>query len=215
MPAITEIFSVAEARAFDKGQLFDSGSYSDAVITAAEAAIRGEFARVIGVALIPTETVETLDGDGTDTLYLANHNPYSETNPRPVSVSATTIAESDGTTHETFDADDLTDLASYPSGEIVRRERGTFLAGRRNVEVTYTHGFDAVQADIKRAALQALTQRLIPTSVPFTGEGGYATEGGVDWSRMKDVKRERWYGVNEIDGVLNQYRMREMLPGIA
>src|SRR5665811_2014121 len=156
MPAITEIFSVDEARAFDKGQLFDSGSYSDAVITAAEAAIRGEVARIIGVELIPTEEVEKFDGDGTDTLYLAHHNPYSETNPRPVSVSAATITESDGTAHETFDADDLTDLASYPSGEIVRRERGTFLAGRRNVEVTYTHGFEAVQADIKRAALHCL-----------------------------------------------------------
>jgi hypothetical protein len=213
MPDITTIFSVADARGFDKAQLTSAVTYPDAAITAAEVAIRAEFERIIGVALIPTSTAEVLDGNDTDTLFLAHHNPYSEFTPRPVSVTACVITDRDGVTYETFDADDLSDLACYPSGEVIRLTNGRFLRGRRNVTLTYSHGFTAVQPDIQRAALIECVRRLAPTSVPFSGTGG--TEDGITWARLRDPSRGRWYGMEEIDGVLNQYRARETAPGIA
>ena len=78
---------------------------------------------------------------------------------------------SDGTVNETFDSDDLSDLAIYPGGIIVRRTRGTFPAGYRNCYLTYTHGWTAVPADIKWAGLIASLQELTFSNISERATG--------------------------------------------
>ena len=58
------LFTVAQARAFDKGQLANGATFPDAVIAAEEAAIRAKFERIIGIALSPTVGTEYHDADG-------------------------------------------------------------------------------------------------------------------------------------------------------
>lgn len=210
----TTIFTVAEARAYDKRFLENTALYADAAITAKEVAIRVKFERVLGVALSATDYTEYYDGDGTDTLYLDHHNPWSEATPRPVTLTSVTVIDTDDAETD-FTATELANVVKYPH-KLVRRS-GYFTIGHRNIKVVYTAGFTTVPDDIKQAALQVMVlpppDGLIPSSVP-----SYATEGAdgtINWSRVKDPARGRWYGHESIDAVLREHRHVETLPGIA
>ena len=207
---MTAIFSIAEARAFDKGQLSNVTSYPDATITAQEAAIRAKFERVIGVALSATETTEYHDGDGSSTLYLMHHNPWAASTPAAVTLSGLTFVAGDGSETELTESQ-LAAVVKYPHKLVLRN--GTFPAGWRNIKVVYTHGYTAVPADIKTAALRACVQELVPTSVPSSVIDG--TDGTINWSRVKDPERGRWYGNESIDAVLREHRAIETLPGVS
>lgn len=209
------MFSVAEARAFDKADLASTTVYTAAAIIAKEAAIRAKFERIIGVAMLPTTSTEYYDGDGTDTLYLAHHNPWSESTPRPVTLTSVTVIATDDT-ETAFTADELADVVKYPD-RLVRRS-GTFTAGHRNIKVVYAHGYATTPDDIKQAGLQVIVlpppDGLKPSSVTSYATGGSDESGQVNWARVKDPGRGRWYGHESIDAVLREYRDREMLPGI-
>jgi hypothetical protein len=46
----------------------------------------------------------------------------------------------------------------------------------------------------------------------------YATDGQdgqINWSKVKDESRGRYYGNNTVDEVLREHRSRETLPGIS
>ena len=208
------IFTVAEARAYSKTKLESTAVYSNAVITAKEAAIRAKFERIIGVALTATASTEYYDGDGTATLYLAHHNPWAEATPRSVSVPSVTVISIDGT-ETAFTATELSDLVCYPH-KLVRRS-GAFATGSRNVRVVYTHGYSTVPEDIKQAAMEVLTMQppdgLVPTNVTSYATDG--SDGTVNWSRVKDAARSRWFGNEMVDSVLREHRDLETLPGIA
>ncbi len=203
------IFTAIEARAHDKGVL-QSTLYSDTQIVTAEAAIRAKFERIIGVALTPTTYTEYYDGDGTDTLYLAHHQPWASATPSPVTLTSVTVIATDDT-ETAFTATELSDVVKYPH-KLVRRS-GTFTSGERNIKIVYSAGYSTCPDDIKAAALIACVQQLVPTSVPSSVIDG--AEGGINWSRVKDPERGRWYGNEAIDAVLREHRMLETLPGIA
>jgi hypothetical protein len=129
------------------------------------------------------------------------------------SVTAVTCYGSDGVTvSETFDATDITDLAVYPYGKIVRRSRGSFPAGHLNVKLTYVHGLASVPADIKEAALVATERYLIPSPMPHAAISGDGEQ--YNWEFNVDPARLRWCGLNKIDGVLNRYRSMYYTPAI-
>jgi hypothetical protein len=204
------LFSLAEARAFDKGQVANTALYSDATVAAKEAAIRARFERIIGTALLPTAHTEYYDGDGSSKLYLAHHNPWLEATPRPVTLtSVTTIASDD--TETAFTASELSNVVKYPH-KLVRRS-GAFASGYRNIKVVYTTGYVTCPADIKMAALLACVQELVPTNIPSSVTDGM--DGTINWSRVKDPARGRWYGNESIDAVLREHRAAEMGFGIA
>jgi hypothetical protein len=195
------LFSLADARAFDKKQLADAAAYSDAAILAKELEIRRFLERACGVAFVPATYREHVDGTGTDTLYV--------TKARPLAVTACVIYDSDMVADETFDATDIADLAYYDEGRIVRRSEGYFLKGGKNVLVTYLHGHRAVPELIQRAALQILVTELPSTNIPFAaseyeGEMGNVSFGRGDgfnrnWSRLPDVmKAIRMYDASEL-----------------
>lgn len=211
----TTIFTVAEARAFDKGQLGNAVTYPDAAITAKEIAIRAKFERIIGVALVTTASTEYYDGDGTNELYLGHHMPWSAPTPSPVTLTSVTVIAADGT-ETAFTVAELADVVRYPH-KLVRRS-GVFERGHRNIKVVYSHGYVNCPDDIKQAALQVAVlpppDGLIPSPVTSYATGG-SEDGGINWTRVKDPSRGRWYGHEHIDAVLREYRSIETLPGIA
>jgi hypothetical protein len=87
-----------------------------------------------------------------------------------------------------------------------------FTSGVRNIKVVYTTGYTSVPDDIKTAALLACVQELVPTNIPSSVIEG--SDGTINWSRVKDPGRGRWYGNESIDGVLREHRAIETLPGI-
>lgn len=207
------LFSLSDARSYDKGQLAHTETYSDATIIAQEAAIREKFERAIGVSFLPTTPTEYYDGDGSDTLYLAHHNPWSEQTPRAVTLISITVIAADDT-ETAFTAAELADVVKYPH-KLVRRS-GVFTEGNRNIKVVYTHGYTTVPVDIKYVGQQALLlpppDGLVPSNVPSMVIDG--SDGQINWSRVKDPARGRWYGSEAIDPVLREYRDRETLPGV-
>ena len=208
------IFTVAEARAYDKEQLANATVYPSATIITKETAIRSDFERHIGVPLTATTYTEYYDGDGSAELYLLHHNPWSEATPRPVTLTSVTIIDTDDT-ETAFTATELANVVKYPH-KLVRRS-GAFTSGVRNVKVVYVAGYVTVPDDIKQAALQVLLMAppmgLVPNSVSSFAAGG--TEQGVNWTRMPDECRGRYYGNEIVDSVLRSHRSREMLPGLA
>ncbi|MDD2756890.1 MAG: hypothetical protein PHS80_15360 [Methanothrix sp.] len=204
------IFTEAEARAWDKGQLANTSIYLAATITAKATSIQAKFERIIGVALAATAYTEYYDGDGTDTLYLNHHNPWAEATWRPVTLTSVTVIATDDT-ETAFTADELSDVVKYP--DMLVRRSGTFTKGHRNIKVVYTVGYTTCPDDIKAAALQACVQELVPTNIPSSVIDG--ADGTINWSRVKDPARGRWYGNESIDAVLREHRATETLPGVA
>ena len=209
-----ELFDVATARAFDKGQLSNTAVYLDAAITAKEIAIRAKFERIIGVALSAKAYTECYDGDGTSTLYLNHHMPWADATPSPVTLTSVTVIATDNT-ETAFTVAELANVVKYPH-KLVRRS-GSFPRGVRNIKVAYTAGYTTCPEDIKQAALQVLHLQppdgLIPGSIPSMVIDG--TDGTINWSRVKDSAKGRWYGNEAIDSVLRYHRDIETLPGIA
>jgi len=207
------LFTESEARAYDKAQLSNPVTYPATAITTTEAAIRAKFERIIGVSLVSTTSTEYYDGDGTSELYLNHHMPFAEATPAPVSLTSVTVIATDDTETD-FTASELADVVKYPH-KLVRRS-GVFTPGIRNIKVVYTHGYSTCPADIKNAALQALLlpppDGIVPSSVPSMVIEG--SDGAINWSRVKDPGRGRWYGNESIDSVLRYHRSIETLPGI-
>jgi hypothetical protein len=210
----TTLFTVAEARAYDKAQLEAANVYPEAKITAKEAAIRAKFERIIGVALVSTASTEYYDGNGSATLLLSHHMPYADPTPSPVVVTSITVIDTDGT-ETAFTVDELADVVAYPY-KLVRRS-GVFTAGSRNIKVAYSHGYTTCPDDVKQAAMQVLLlpppDGIKPGSLPSMVVDG--SDGQVNWSRVKDPDRGRWYGDDSIDSVLRYHRSLENVPAIA
>jgi hypothetical protein len=198
------LFSVDEARAFRGGVLANVTTYPTATIQAVEVGIHDWLYQNLGVRFEPyTETDVYYDGSGTRELWLRHH--------RLISVSACVIYDADGGIEETFDADDLSDLAVYPEGRIVRRQNGVFSEGERNVKVTYTHGYGAVPYMVKKAALVLLLAELVNTDLSSRVTSMVDGEMRVNYS-VAGRGRTEWNGIPEVDTVFRTYN--ESLVGL-
>jgi hypothetical protein len=207
----TAIFTTAELRAFDKGQLGNVVTYSDAALTSIEAEVREQFGEICGVQFIPkTETDYYTDASGTQTIYL----PFAKL----ISVSAAVIYDYDGVAvSETLDATDLTYLAVRPDGCVTRRAGGLWSpCGERNVKLTFKHGYTAVPYAIKRAAMTIATYKLIPSDIydrTTAMSDGTMTFSLATAGRRMGNGAVQWFGIPAVDTVLEQYD--QTLPGIA
>lgn len=191
------LFSVTEARAFDRQQLQDPLVYPDADIQAMAVMIGDFFYEVCGVRFeTTTETDAWVDGTGTDTLWVRHH--------RLQAVTACTVYDCTGTVSRAFDEADLADLAVYPAGKIVRRARGLFLWGRRNVKLTYSHGWDSTPLAVKRAALRLCVDELVASDVSRRVTQMADGEMRYNFSVPGRGKTE-WTGIPVVDTVLRTY----------
>ena len=195
----TALFTVSDARAFDKAQLANATTYPDAVITAAEARIRASFALICGVSFIPVSDTLTLDGIYSSTIRVPVHNPYLETPRRPLTISAAKI---DGVA---LTVGELTDLVADADGHVVRKSGDWYGAwpNLANVSITVKHGWAAVPADIKLAAVTLCAYQVVPTNLSdrvtqfSNADASYtvAYAGGAG----------HWYGIPFVDAVLGLY----------
>lgn len=197
----TALFTVAEARSFDRGQLTDNTVYSDAVISAMEAEIREQFEQICGVSFIPkTESDYHIDGTGERTLWL----PFAKL----ISVSAATVYDSSGGIAEVFDAEDLADLACYEDGRVVRKMRGVWTTGCKNVNLTFKHGHQTVPQAVKRAALMLCVHRLVGSDVDPRATSLQTETGSISLAIVGDMTELPF-----VNAVLKQYSQK--VPGVA
>lgn len=195
------LFTTAEARAFNGGQLQDPVSFPTADITTAEARIQAEFTRLCGVAFVATSTTEALDGVYSDTIRVNLHNPLREMPQRAISVTAAAI---DGVA---LTATELADLACYPSGKVIRKTLGYWYGAspnRRNVSITYSHGYATVPPDITRAALIVACAQLVPTDI--SARATSYSDGMMTYQLTYAGSWPHPFGIPEVDAILERFR---------
>lgn len=190
------LFTVAEARAFDRQQLTNTTTYPSATIEEGAARIKERFERVCGVAFEPTDAEYTFDGgDG-----------YVRLMPRITDLGA--VEYRTGT--------DWADLGTLDTDYVYDAEAGIlfydgarFPRGTRNVRVTYTHGHDAVPGPIKRAALLVLVDELVPSNIDQRAVLQTSEFGSF---RLASAGERRFspYGIPEVDQILNEYRINRV-----
>lgn len=196
------LFSEAEARAFDKGQLADSSAYSSAAITAKSAEIKEWLERACGVNFeSTTHTDEYHDGDGTSELLLDW--------PRVTAVTA--ASQRDDATWTALTAAELAELQPYDTG-LVYWDGATWNRGRRNIKVTYTAGYTAVPSLIKRAALMICVTEMPATNAAFAAESYEAGGMSVSFGRG-DGFGGNWHAIPDVMKAIRLYDHH--LPGIA
>ncbi|CCF83643.1 hypothetical protein [Nitrolancea hollandica] len=201
------LFSVSEARAFDKQQLASQSKYPDAAILDGLRRIEDDFQRICGVSFIPRYKRLVMDGSGRDALLA----PDLRVN------AIRSIETRSGTTWTAFTQEQLDDVVFDGAGILVRELYGPWPSGRRNVRIGYEYGWDVPPEPIRRAAMKVLIAQIIPTNLNdrVTSETtenatyAYSTAGRVNnpWSIMPQ------FGIPEVDVVLDRYS--EKVPGIA
>lgn len=198
-----DYFTLAEVRALP--DVSNAGKYSDERVLDVAAQFVAIIEREVGVAFVErTVTAERHDG-GTDEIAL--HHGY---------VRSVDSATENGVT--------VTDTLSADAGGVLLRFSGanggtpiSWASGRRNVSVTYTHGYaDTVPADIKAQTLKAVRLELMATSSTNSTSArqtSLSTESGVLGFVVAGPDRPTGYP--ELDAVIAGWRSRLDVLGFA
>jgi hypothetical protein len=198
------LMSIAEMRAFDKGQLASAVDYPDPVLTAEAVAVKEWLELACGCNFEPTAHTEAHDGDGSD--YLVLRWPLV-TEVTAISIDGVAVAAP------------YLNASDYSAGLALDYERGlvtsrsfTFTAGWSNVEISYTAGYASTPAMIKRACLRIAVSELPASNAPWTADG--YTEGETSYSFSRgDGYRDAWSADPEVMRAIRLYTRR--LPGVA
>lgn len=198
------LFTVAEARAYDKGQLADAGKFSSADIIAKEAEIREFLTDVCAVDFVPTvHTDEYHSGDSGRWLMLK----------WPLVTAISAASTRSDTTWTALTADELADVQIDPDGAgLIYREGSYWPAGVRNIKLTYTAGHTTVPDAIKDAALKIAVTELPTSNVPFAADS-YDANGMAVTFNLGDGFQGRWHRIPEVQRAIRLYSRK--LPGIA
>ena len=187
------LFTVAEARAFDKLQLASATTHTDAEIIAKEAEIRAFLTKVCHVDFIPTvHTDEYQDGYDSSSLLLDW--------PKVTAISAASTRS--GTTWTALTAAQI--AALLPVAGSAYWCDDYWPAGVGNVKLTYTAGYAAVPDAIKRAALLIAVTDMPTSNVPFSAESYDA--GGMNVSFAQgDGYAGAWHRIAEVRRAIRLY----------
>jgi len=187
------LFSVAEARAFDRGQLADSTRYPDAAIEWGREAVAGIIAAVTGREWVDKAVTETVDGSGAALLSLSR---------LPVA-SVTGVSVYDGSTWVDLDADELAALEVVPDSGILRRD-AVWPAGLANVRVSYVAGAAEVPAPLKYAALRLVVELAARTNL--TGRETAYSDGQLSYQLATPGANWGWWtSLPEVNAILALY----------
>lgn len=205
------LFTLAQARAFDRGQLGDTSSYPDAAIIATEAAIRERFRRQCGVSFVEMSTTDIFDGVYSRNIQVSEHNPLREQPARPIVVTAASVDS------VSLDASDIADLVCYPDGNVFRQTLGYWFGSwpnKGNVSLTWTHGWATVPAAIERAALIVCSDTLLAGDYNrLQSRMSSFSDGAANFQLVTPSLRGAMYMDPEVNQILSEYD--ETLPGIA
>jgi hypothetical protein len=195
------LFDLPSARAFtlrSDRPLQVATTFTDDDLLAIEAVVRDIFEHAIGRALLPTVSTCTLDGNAGNLLRLPVANPAKEQPRRALTVTAASI---DGSA---LDATALAALVCHPDGRVVRTDGNSWSSstGYQDgaVSVTVIHGWSAVPARTKRAALRLAVHYLVGSDVP---DGAVSfSDGNASYQFARPGQAPHWTGLDDVDAEL-------------
>lgn len=192
--ATTGLFTVAEARAFNTGELKSASDYTNAEILAKEIEVRSLFTNACKVDFVPTQHADEYhDGYGSQSILL----------DWPRVIAITSASNRIGTAWTALTADELAALQSSVPGEVQWND-GYWPVGVGSVKVTYTAGYPDVPPLIKRAALEVAVNELPPSNVPWQADGYDAGGTSYSWTRG-DGYAGAWSGLPNVMLALRLY----------
>jgi len=190
------LFTVAEARAFDQGQLVSVTNFPDVAIQQAATDAKEFLEDVCHVNFEPTVHTDYINGDGSDWMFLSW--------PKVTSVTSITV-DGAALTSEEIDTDDFDlGLAIDADLGILTRRCGYFAKGWRNIVVVYEAGWAAVPAIIKRAALWVALGNLVSTNTPYDADSFTAGDASYSFSRA-DGYNGNWHKNPEVAKAIRMY----------
>jgi hypothetical protein len=136
------LFTIPEARAFDKGQLGDSTKYPDAAIAATRARILDEFERICRTAFVPRYRRLILDGEGGRQLRLWD--------TRVMKIREAGLRYRGQVTPTPLTTAELADLTLDYGGVVTRDSLGWWWPGDNNITVAYEYGYAQPPQAIRR-----------------------------------------------------------------
>lgn len=198
------LFTEAELRAFDRDAVSDTATYTDALILEAHDLVAEAFEQVTGAAFGLRFAREVLDGDGVTTLWLPSMQVGS--------VLAAAIRTAGTSTWTALTAGELADLLVSPSGRVIRDSLGYWTFGMRNIRVDYTHGYQPIPYEVKRAAMWVARNYLTGSNLPRNATSQVDALG--TFRLAVPGERGSWFGFPEVDRVLRDYRSRNHVPAV-
>lgn len=187
-------FTVAEARAVTPLQ--DTTKYADADIDNMRLVVEEALEHACGVAFVPrvtTPVVETLDGDGSDEIVLRQW-------ARPIALTAATVGG------VALDAPTLAALVLSRDGTIYNP--AFWACGRRNVVLTYTHGYPSVPGRVKRAAIRLTKRFLVDTPINDRATSIQNPEDGTIQRLITAGVGAAIFDLPEANAIVNEYGVR-------
>jgi hypothetical protein len=190
-------FSAAEARATETSTAPKS-KYPDLDVIDKRREVEDEFERICCVAFVPRYRKALVSG--TDSCSVLLPDPMVRTIR---SVRAYTYA----TSYIDFTSDQLAALVVNEAGRLERTDGGRFFSGCENIVVAYEHGYDRPPADVKRAAITRLRERLnaAKKGIPDRATSFSASDGGTYGLARANAFAT---GNDEVDAVLDRYSFR-------
>lgn len=200
IPGPSAYVTIDDVRALPN--LGDEDRFPVAALSDARDWFETTFEDYVGMAFVPRTATERLRG-GCSSIMLKHWPVRSVTAVR----SFTTA-----TVSTVFTADELADLLVDDSGSIARYSLGYWPA---DIELDYEHGQTAPPADIKRAALVAIQEKLMEDNSgrPTDRTYGTATDGVFVRSILPGPDKP--FGLASVDEVANRYRAKYRVPAIA
>lgn len=189
------LFTLAEARAFDKRQLADAAKYPDALLAATRARILDEFERICRTAFVPRFRLLQLDGDGSRNLQVW------DTRVTRVRYAAMRYRGQD--TYTPLTDTDLGDLFISPGGTVSWDSRGWWWPGNNNILIGYEYGYRQPPAGIRRAALILAVSQLVPNDLGDRTMS-VSTEAGTFRLATAGIGRS-YFGLPQVDAELDRY----------
>ena len=191
------LFTIPEARAFDKAQLADTTKYPDAAIAATRARILDEFERICRTAFVPRYRRLILDGDGGRQLRLWD--------TRVTRIREAGLRYRGQTTPTPLNAAELADLTLDYGGVVTRDSLGWWWPGDNNVTIAYEYGYAQPPQAIRRAALIVALHQLVLTNVSERTMS-FSSQNGETYRYATPGIGTSIFGLPNVDRVLNDYR---------
>lgn len=191
------LFTEAAARAHDGGALSNTSKYSDEAIAELRDSLQEEFGRIIGVSLGLRGEREVLSGPGSRELMVSRWPLHS--------VRVVSVRTSGTQTWTAFTSDELADVLAFREGTLKRETMGSFAKGDLNIAVTYEHGLHPIPQDLRRAGLMAARALLVRSNIDDRALF-LTNELGQMRLAVAEASRSHWYGVPNVDSVLQRYR---------
>lgn len=208
------LFTVEQARAFDKKQLASTTAYPDSAIVEARDRITDAFEQLCGLAFVPRYRRVVLDGPAVGHVFLGalSTAPGALLLPDLLVTRVRSVETRSGGDWTAFTAQDLADVVIEPGGVLRRELRGGWPLGRAVIRVGYEHGYAAPPLDVQRAALILATNQLVPSNLPERALS-QATEVGTFRLATAGYGRNNWFGIPSVDAVLEQHLRRTPRAG--